>query len=114
MQIAKRPVMKSREEFSLQMERKSLILSMDCSNGGKCAGFYIGSLGIILAVASNIKGMFNPYTLSDLSRHELKETGLREYDPEAEKDRSGKVSLPVADVSGTGTDCKSRAFPVGR
>ena len=47
-QIAKLPAMKSKEEFSLQMERKSLILFMDCSNGGKCAGFYIGSLVLYL------------------------------------------------------------------
>lgn len=63
-QIAKLPAMKSREESSLQMERKFPISFMICSNNGKCVGFRVEVY---------------PYTLSDLSRHELKETGLREY-----------------------------------
>lgn len=78
-QIAKLPAMKSREEFSLQMERKFQILFMACLNSGKCDGFHMGNLGIILAAVFSIKGWSYPYTLSDLSRHELKETGLREY-----------------------------------
>lgn len=77
-QIAKLPAMKSKEESSLQMERKFPISFMICSNNGKCVGFRVEVLGIILAVTVNI-GMVYPYTLSDLSRHELKETGLREY-----------------------------------
>ena len=59
---------------------------------------------------SQYKGMVYPYTLSDLSRHELKETGLREYALGQKKDRSWKISLPVEDIPGTGTDCKSGAF----
>ncbi len=61
---------------------------------------------------SQYKGMVYPYTLSDLSRHELKETGLREYALGQKKIDPGKYlylwkTYPVLD-----TDCKSGAFPV--
>lgn len=55
-QIAKLPAMKSREESSLQMERKFQILFMACLNSGKCDGFHMGNLGIILAAVFSIKG----------------------------------------------------------
>ena len=57
-QIAKLPAMKSREESSLQMERKFPISFMICSNNGKCVGFRVEVLGIILAVTVNIKEWF--------------------------------------------------------
>ena len=55
-QIAKLPAMKSREESSLQMEKKFQILFMACLNSGKCDGFHMGNLGIILAAVFSIKG----------------------------------------------------------
>lgn len=57
-QIAKLPAMKSKEESSLQMERKFPISFMICSNNGKCVGFRVEVLGIILAVTVNIKEWF--------------------------------------------------------
>lgn len=57
-QIAKLPAMKSREESSLQMERKFPISFMICSNNGKCVRFRVEVLGIILAVTVNIKEWF--------------------------------------------------------
>lgn len=58
-QIVKLPAMKSREESSLQMERKFQILFMACLNSGKCDGFHMGNLGIILAAVCNSLCMYS-------------------------------------------------------
>ena len=71
-QIAKLPAMKSREESSLQMERKFPISFYDLFKQREMRWISCRSSWYYTCCDSQYKGMVYPYTLSDLSRHELK------------------------------------------
>lgn len=78
-QIAKLPAMKSREESSLQNGKEISNFVYGLFKQREMRWISYGEPWYYTCCGIQYKGMVYPYTLSDLSRHELKETGLREY-----------------------------------
>lgn len=78
-QIAKLPAMKSREESSLPNGKEISNFVYGLFKQREMRWISYGEPWYYTCCGIQYKGMVYPYTLSDLSRHELKETGLREY-----------------------------------